>query len=87
MMEFKAVLEEKDDIAVLCLLSHGSRDQIYGCDGKTVKIADITGALNNINCRIMAGKPKIIINQACQGGMYVSLYILFHTSMLKSTEL
>ena len=66
--KFAKFLKEDDQMAVLCILSHGGMNNIYGTDGKTIKLDTISDMLNNRNCPLMIGKPKLIIIQACQGG-------------------
>ena len=61
-------IEDDDQIAVLCILSHGEDGYVYGCDGNTVPVNEILQSLDNTRCVQMAGKPKIVIIQTCQGG-------------------
>ena len=68
--EFAAMLDGSDQMAVLCILSHGVEGCVFGCDGKVVSQRSITSRLNNVNCSSMINKPKALIIQACQVGMY-----------------
>jgi len=68
--EFSQKLDKSDDMAVLCLLSHGGKGFIYGSDGSKVKVSDVTRYLDNKNCPAMRDKPKQVIIQACQGGRF-----------------
>ena len=68
MKEFSGKLTKEDQMAVICILSHGMEGAVYGSDGDIVKTSEIMEALNNDNCEKMAGKPKMIVVQACQGG-------------------
>ena len=68
MKKFRDKLTEDDQIAVLCILSHGVERGVYGCDGELVPVAELIPELDNDGCPKMRGKPKIIIIQACQGG-------------------
>ncbi|CAH1774650.1 unnamed protein product [Owenia fusiformis] len=53
---------------VCAILSHGGEgNTIYGVDGDTMSVKDITLIFNNQNCEYLSGKPKIFIIQACQG--------------------
>jgi len=57
---------------VLIVMSHGdeggARGQIITSDDKDVDIErDIIRPLNNANCPMLRGKPKIIIINACSG--------------------
>jgi len=52
---------------VCCILSHGAIGVIYGTDGKTVPIKDLTDHFKASNCRSLSRKPKMFFVQACQG--------------------
>ena len=67
MLEFSTKLEPTDQMAVLCILSHGKDGFVYGSDGDCVPVNDILHYLDNIHCIQMAGKPKIVIINTCQG--------------------
>ena len=56
------------DAFVFTILSHGVRDFVYGSDGNLILIDDLTEAFDGDNCQSLAGKPKLIIILACQGG-------------------
>ena len=58
---------------MLCILSHGGKGFVYGCGGGKVAIDELTKHLDNRNCRVMAGKPKLIIVQTCQGSKLLLL--------------
>ena len=68
MKEFSTLLTDTDQMAVLCVLSHGTRDCVYGSDGRVVSRYTLRDCLNNGNCTAMLGKPKILIIQACLTG-------------------
>ena len=68
MSAFSGSLDTSDQMAVLCILSHGSLGYVYGSDGNQVAITTLTGYLDDNNCAQMCGKPKFIVIQACQGG-------------------
>ncbi|KAK6167944.1 hypothetical protein SNE40_021866 [Patella caerulea] len=55
------------DCFAVVILSHGTRDNIYGSDGKPVAIRDLTGPLRPLTCPSLGGKPKLFFIQACQG--------------------
>ena len=82
---FALSLETTDQCAVLVLLSHGREGFIYGSDGNKVELCKLFGKLNNKNCKKMAGKPKLVIVQACQGGKLriKSLLTCFNNSHTK----
>ena len=52
---------------VCCILSHGAIGEIYGTDGITVSIKDLTVHFKAASCPSLCGKPKIFFVQACQG--------------------
>ena len=52
---------------VCCILSHGRQGAVYGSDGNTIMISDLTGLFTGVKCRSLAGKPKVFFIQACQG--------------------
>lgn len=58
---------EKNDCFICCILSHGDRGSIYGTDGKSVAIKDLTFCFKRCSCPSLNGKPKVFFIQACQG--------------------
>ncbi|KAI0221544.1 Caspase-2 [Lamellibrachia satsuma] len=52
---------------VLCILSHGERDHIYGTDWELISIEEITTMFDGKSCPQLINKPKIFIVQACRG--------------------
>lgn len=55
------------DCFVCCILSHGVLQNIYGTNGRLVRIAELTGIFRSGKCPSLAGKPKLFFIQACQG--------------------
>lgn len=55
------------DAFVCCILSHGEKGSIFGTDGKSILIQEITQPFKGSNCPSLAGKPKMFFIQACQG--------------------
>ena len=55
------------DSLVICFLSHGCREGIYGIDNDVVRIDEFSTPLNNKNCGALFGKPKMFFIQACRG--------------------
>jgi caspase 7 len=56
------------DSFILALFSHGAPGVVYGTDFKEVRIDEVViSAFDGKNCPLLAGKPKLIIIQACQG--------------------
>ena len=72
--EIKGLLQdtsEKDfgryDCFVCVILSHGSKDGIYGTDDNLINIEAITSCFRRNECPSLEGKPKIFLIQACRG--------------------
>ena len=72
--EIKGLLQdtsEKDfgryDCFVCVILSHGSKDRIYGTDDISINIEAITSCFRRNECPSLEGKPKIFLIQACRG--------------------
>jgi len=55
-------------VSVLVIMTHGAENQVYGKDGRPIKMTDIFDLMSPYRFQSMAGKPKIIIIQACAGG-------------------
>ena len=67
--ESKCNPSHKDASAfVFVILSHGVQGHVYGTDGHRLSIDSILEAFDGINCPHLAGKPKMFIILACQGG-------------------
>lgn len=56
--------QTQSDCVIVCVLSHGNKGSVYGIDSKPVRIEDVENA---ICVDGLAGIPKILIIQACQG--------------------
>ena len=56
------------DAFVCCILTHGKLGAVYGVDGIAIEIRDLQGLFAGVKCQSLAGKPKIFIINACQGG-------------------
>ena len=59
------------DCFVLVLLSHGSKDGVFGVDGKSISHEDIRKTFNGQNFKVFKDKPKVVLIQACRGGNLV----------------
>ncbi|XP_045431360.1 caspase-8 isoform X2 [Pipistrellus kuhlii] len=60
--------DHKDkDCFICCILSHGDKGIVYGCDGQEAPIYELTSYFTGLKCPSLAGKPKIFFIQACQG--------------------
>ena len=57
----------KYDCFVCVILSHGSKDGIYGTDDEVINIEAITSIFRRDECPSLEGKPKIFLIQACRG--------------------
>ncbi|KAJ8319682.1 hypothetical protein KUTeg_002766 [Tegillarca granosa] len=69
------------DSFVCCILSHGALGNVYGTNGRLVRIQTLTSCFQSQRCPSLAGKPKLFFIQACQGrekqrGRYDLLSIL-----------
>lgn len=58
------------DCFICCILSHGDKGIVYGCDGQEAPIYELTSYFTGLKCPSLAGKPKIFFIQACQGDNY-----------------
>ncbi|MGH0117646.1 UNVERIFIED_CONTAM: hypothetical protein FKN15_041838 [Acipenser sinensis] len=66
--QYQNLTDHKDrDCFMCCILSHGEKGKIYGTDGRTVLINEITKPFSGKNCHLLIGKPKVFFIQACQG--------------------
>nr|KAG5705283.1 hypothetical protein BaRGS_010734 [Batillaria attramentaria] len=55
------------DCFVCCVLSHGSLGVVYGANGVSVAIRDLTSQFRAQLCPSLRDKPKLFFLQACQG--------------------
>ncbi|KAF7660489.1 hypothetical protein LDENG_00281410 [Lucifuga dentata] len=73
-----SALSKKDhsqyDCCVVIMLSHGTEvshnrfpGAVYGVDGQTIRVQNITNYLNGHHCPSLQGKPKVFFIQACGG--------------------
>ncbi|KAK5859672.1 hypothetical protein PBY51_021209 [Eleginops maclovinus] len=59
-----------EDALVVCVLSHGLKERVYGTDGKPVFLRELSGHFTSRAAPTLAGKPKLFFIQACQGSNY-----------------
>uniref|UniRef100_G3PH89 Caspase-8 n=1 Tax=Gasterosteus aculeatus aculeatus TaxID=481459 RepID=G3PH89_GASAC len=59
-----------DDALVVCVLSHGEMECVFGTDEQRVNITDLTRPFTSEGAPTLAGKPKLFFIQACQGTRY-----------------
>ena len=64
------ILKESDDMAVLCVLSHGLWNYVFGYDGNRVAMRDLMDCFSDGYCKQMKGKPKFALMQMCQLGRW-----------------
>ena len=57
---------ERENLLVVCKLSHGYQDHVYARD-RSYWLAELSQWFTGDRCPGMAGKPKIFLVQACQG--------------------
>uniref|UniRef100_A0A0N5A366 Caspase-2 n=1 Tax=Parastrongyloides trichosuri TaxID=131310 RepID=A0A0N5A366_PARTI len=58
------------DSAVVCVLTHGETDCLYGVDDNQILVQDFVSFLNAKNCPSLVNKPKLFFIQACRGSKY-----------------
>lgn len=60
---------ESHDAFVCVLMSHGGLgDHIFGTDGTSISVNEVTKSFNDENCIELRGKPKLFFVNACRGG-------------------
>lgn len=62
-----SILKKEHSCFVLCILSHGRKNAVYGVNSIAVDMDEIQKLLQGKFCPVLLQKPKIIIVQACQG--------------------
>ncbi|XP_016321787.1 caspase-8-like isoform X3 [Sinocyclocheilus anshuiensis] len=55
------------DCFVCCVMSHGNKSGVEGCDEQICPLNDITSPFDGDNCPALIGKPKVFFIQACRG--------------------
>ncbi|XP_068557774.1 caspase-8-like [Cebidichthys violaceus] len=59
-----------EDALVVCVLSHGELECVFGSDEQKVFIKELTRPFTSCGAPTLAGKPKLFFIQACQGSGY-----------------
>ncbi|KAL7639720.1 UNVERIFIED_CONTAM: hypothetical protein RMT77_009130 [Armadillidium vulgare] len=55
------------DSCLIVIMSHGCGDKKFlSSDGKEIRVKEICQALNNVHCKHLTNKPKILIFQFCR---------------------
>ncbi|KAM3604177.1 uncharacterized protein V6R79_007402 [Siganus canaliculatus] len=57
------------DAFICCILSHGKKGVVLGIDKEPLSIQQITRTFKGTDESTLAGKPKVFLIQACQGGL------------------
>ncbi|XP_046396797.1 caspase-8 [Ischnura elegans] len=60
-------VKQKHSCFTLCILTHGQKDVVYGCNSIPVSIMELVEIFCGSKCPALIDKPKIFIFQACQG--------------------
>ncbi|KAJ3595013.1 hypothetical protein NHX12_004318 [Muraenolepis orangiensis] len=55
------------DVLVVCVLSHGDKECVFGTDGLKVALGDMRRPFTSERAPTLEGKPKLFFIQACQG--------------------
>ncbi|KAM3917376.1 caspase-8-like [Leptodactylus fuscus] len=64
---YSEINHEQNNCFICCVLSHGDQGIIYGTDGESVPIRNLTLSFSRSRCSTLTGKPKLFFIQACQG--------------------
>lgn len=67
LQDYRSEDHSDKDCFICCILSHGDKGIVYGCDGQEAPIYKLTSYFTGLKCPSLAGKPKIFFIQACQG--------------------
>ncbi|XP_032802442.2 caspase-8 [Petromyzon marinus] len=67
LMSCSKMNHKNHDVFVCCILTHGEINCVFGSDGKSLLITEVTSYFNGSACKSLLGKPKLFFIQACQG--------------------
>ena len=67
--EFSEYDHSNFDCFVCCILTHGCSKGLYGTDGKTLNIINITQLYCGSDCPTLQNKPKLFFLQCCRGDL------------------
>ncbi len=67
--EIRRYDHQQYDAFICCILTHGKLNEVYGSDGLSIPIQELTGLFNGFKCHTLIGKPKLFFIQACQGNV------------------
>lgn len=68
--KYQSLDHSDKDCFICCILSHGDKGIVYGCDGQEASIYELTSYFTGLECPSLAGKPKVFFIQACQGDSF-----------------
>ena len=68
----------KYNALIVCILSHGYENFVYGVDDQEVAVRYLTMFFRSSKCKTLANKPKIFFIQACQGQEKQTGKIYYH---------
>ena len=75
---------EDDKMFVLIIMGHGGEDRVYDPEIGYLHLSDVYKKLSHKNFKVMKGKPKWVIIQACKGrGMSSTVY---HSSLCHQAQ-
>jgi hypothetical protein len=57
----------KYNALIVCILSHGNENVVYGIDEESVSVCYLTMLFQSSKCKTLENKPKLFFIQACQG--------------------
>lgn len=87
----KSSKHDEAQCCVVCLMSHGEEGYLTTKEGNRLLLDDIFTMFNNINCPLLAGKPKIFLIQSCRddpiNGPAEDLGIIFSLKTKQLNEL
>jgi len=69
--EIQTTEHERFGVSAFIIMTHGTENFIYGTDSHLVKLSDILDLMSPYTFKAMAGKPKIVVIQACSGGEFI----------------
>lgn len=85
----ETILPEHKDLGMffLGIMSHGTQQLVIGVDENAVKVNDIYALVSAKGFPKMFRKPKMIVFQTCQGGIYRYIHaIIFACNVIYYNE-
>jgi len=56
-------------VSALVIMSHGTKNQLYGTDNCPVQLTDLLSLISSNAFQVMANKPKIVVIRADRRGI------------------